>query len=100
MAAKQPLCPAFGNGQIVNVATTSTAITLTAPSMQLVLTNQGANFIYVRCIPGAATTADMPVPPGEQIVISKFYDQLAITAIAVTGATNLHVMPCEGFGSL
>lgn len=93
----QPVNPAYGNGQIVSVATTSTAITLAAPSKQLVCTNQGANYIYVRCITGAATVADMPIAPGQQVVITKLYDTLAITAIAVTGATNLHVIPAEGF---
>lgn len=89
--------PAFGNGQIVSVGTTSTAITLPVQSKQLILTNQGANMIYVRCIPGAATTADACIPPNEQVVITKFADTVAITAIAATGATNLHVMPAEGF---
>lgn len=93
----QPVNPAYGNGQIVSVATTNTAITLTAKSKQLICTNQGANMVYVRCITGAATTADMCIPPGSQIVITKDYDTLAIAAIATTGATNLHVMPGEGF---
>lgn len=95
----QPANPSFGNGQVVSVATTSTAITLTAKSKQLICTNQGANMVYVRCTPtaAAATTADMCIPPGSQVVLTKDFDTLAITAIAATGATPLHVMPAEGF---
>jgi len=101
MTQKQPICPSFGNGAVVSVGTTSTAITLKAKSQQLCLTNQGANYIYVSCATTAraATNADMAIPPNSQKVITKDYDTLAITAIAETGATNLHVMPGEGFGT-
>lgn len=99
MSAHQPANPAYGLGQTVAVATTSTAFTLAAPSKQVIVTNTGANPIYVRITPagGAATTADMIVLPSQQVILTKFADTLAGAMIATGGASTAHIIPAEGF---
>lgn len=100
MSAKQPACPSFGNGITVSVTNASTAFTLLAKSQQVICTNLSANVIYIRITPagGNATTADQPIQPNGQIIITKFYDQLAGAAIAsVAGPSSLHLMPAEGY---
>ncbi len=101
MSFTQPANPSFGNGQVVNAGTSTTAFTLTAKSKQIIATNLGTNPVYVRLTPagGSATTADMVVPANQQVTFTKDYDTLAGAAIAPAGATNIHLMPAEGLAT-
>lgn len=98
MTIKAPFQPSYTLGQVVAPAAAAASITIGAGSKQLCLTNLGSNICYVRVGTGtiAATTADMAVPPGVQITISKAQDDSVLSHISALG-TSLHVIPGEGF---
>lgn len=100
MTAMQPICPAYGTGQIVAPAAGSAIAALVKGSNQLVLTNLGAAVCHVRVgyagDAPVATTNDYPVPAGQQVTITKAQDQNALAHICAAG-TSLHIMNAEGF---
>jgi hypothetical protein len=91
--------PAYGTGQVLTPAAGAATANLTAGSKQLILTNLGANVAHVRVGQtglAAATTADFPVLPGAQAIISKAMSDDKLSHISASG-TTLHVMNGEGF---
>jgi hypothetical protein len=100
MSAMQPICPAYGTGQIVAPAAASAVATLIQGSNQLVLTNLGAAVCHVRVGNAAdapvATTNDYPVPAGQQVTITRGQNQDGLAHICAAG-TSLHIMNAEGF---
>jgi hypothetical protein len=96
---RAPVQPAYTTGliQVIGAAGTGNAAVPKA-SKQMILTNQGANVVYVRMSVGvaAATTADYPVPAGAQVVISKGDGTDTINWNSPAG-TTLHHMAGEGW---
>src|SRR6185503_721491 len=99
MTAKQPAAPAFGNGQVIAVTTTSANVTIPGLNKQIVFANLGSNPAYV-CMsptPRAATTADAVIPANAMVTYTKFQDVSQISLISTGGATSVHLIPAEGF---
>ena len=99
MGIRAPFQPTYGSGSIVSAAAASANRAIDAQAKQVACTNQSANPIYVRVGNGAqtATTADYPVPPNSQVIISKGDGDNNIAYIAPAGASNLHIMTGEGW---
>lgn len=97
MTAMVPFNPAYGSGQAVTANGTAAEKTnLNAGDQQVCVTNTGSDFAYVRALPtGNASTADYPVPPGAQAIITKG----AGTRISYYCATSttLHIMTGNGW---
>lgn len=95
---KAPFFPQYGSGQTVSPAAASATVNLLAGTKNVMLTNTGLNVCYVRigATAVAATTADVPVLPGTQVVVSKDQDYTALTHISAAG-TTLHIMTGEGW---
>lgn len=100
MTTMQPICPAYGTGQIVAPGAASAVANLIKGSNQLVLTNLGAGVCHVRVGNAAdvpvATVNDYPVPAGQQVTITKAQGQDGLAHICAAG-TSLHIMNAEGF---
>lgn len=98
MSITAPIRPAYTKGQTVTPAAAAASVNIDAASKQVCLTNLGLNVCYVRVSPDgtAATTADMPVLPGSQIVISKGQEDDALSYISA-GGTTLHIITGEGW---
>lgn len=98
MANIAPFNPAYTSGQVVTPAAAAASISVNAVSKQVCLTNLGAAVCYVRLsdVAISATTADYPVPPGIQVVITKQDGHSILSHLSAAG-TTLHVMTGEGF---
>lgn len=98
MSALQPFNPAYTSGQVVTPAAAAASITINKESKQVCLTNLGANVCYVRVsdVAVSATTADYPVPAGQQAIITKGDGQTVLSHISAAG-TTLHVITGEGW---
>lgn len=98
MSALQPFNPAYTSGQVVTPAAAAASISINPVSKQVCLTNLGAAVCYVRVsdVAISATTADFPVPAGQQAIITKSEGQGILSHISATG-TTLHVMTGEGW---
>lgn len=98
MTIKAPIQPAYTKGQTVTPAAAAASVDIDASAKQVCLTNLGLNVCYVRVSQGgdAATTADMPVLPGSQVIISKGTDEGKISHISASG-TTLHIITGEGW---
>jgi hypothetical protein len=96
----QPFAPAYGSGvTVASVTTTSAASAVGVGNKSLAVTNTGAtNVLYVRT--GAsdvvATTADYPIQPNQQQIISKPQDHTHVAYITSTSTTTAHVIAGEG----
>jgi hypothetical protein len=76
----------------VSVATTSTQIAAANTNRKgIILSNVGANNIYINFAGNTAVTTNFVLTPNAGIIIDRWIPTNAITAIAVTGATNLSV---------
>lgn len=103
MTIRQPIAPSYGSGVISVLAAAGTASVNLPQTRQIIITNQGANPVYVRLgstmfsatVP-AATTADYPVPPNAQVVITGGYDDTRVNLLSPAG-TTVHVMGGEGW---
>lgn len=97
MSAVQAFNPAYTTGQVVTPAAAAASITINGVAKQVCLTNLGANVCYVRIssVAVSATTADYPVPPGMQALITKGDGQTILSYISAAG-TTLHVITGEG----
>lgn len=91
--------PRYGSGVTVAPGVVSAESPLPAGEKSVCLTNLDTVTCYVRIgAPGiTATTADYPVPPSAQVVITKAQDQSAIAYVTGAGAASLHIMTGEGF---
>lgn len=99
MTAPQPAAPAFGNGQVIAVTTTSANVTLQGLNKQITFCNLGSNpaFVCMSPTPRAATTADACIPANQSMTYTKFQDVAQISIISTGGATSVHLIPVEGF---
>lgn len=98
MSIRAPFQATYGSGQVVTPAAASADIVIGIGNKNLCLTNLGAAVCYVRVGVGiqVATTADYPVPPNAQVVISKAQDDDHLAHISATG-TTLQVIAGEGW---
>jgi NCAIR mutase (PurE)-related protein len=97
---RQPFHPDYGSGQSATLAAAGTqTFTVRQDARNVAITNQGANPVYVRIGDSgvaAATTADYPVPPNAQVVISKSNQFNTVKLLSPAG-TTVHVMTGEGW---
>lgn len=98
-ALEQPVAPLYGSGAVVSPAAASANVSgLSSAREQLLLTNLGSQVCYVRTGASSqtATTADYPVPPGLQVVITKPAGHTNMAHISAAG-TTLHYMLGTGW---
>lgn len=95
-----PFTPLQGKGQPISASTTSASITLDAAGVaanQLAIYNAGSVLAFVRVGIGAqtATSADLFIPPGAFITITKGRGD-TVAAITASSTATIYVMPGEG----
>ena len=98
MAVRAAFNPRSGANQVVTPAAASASIAIDAQAKAVRLVNSGTtNICHVRIGVGAqtATTADLPVLPGESIIVSKGDGENTLAYISAAG-TTLHVQTGEG----
>jgi hypothetical protein len=101
MTIRAPFKPHFGSNQNPSPAAASASITIGGGDKTLRIRNTGAtNVMYFRTgqlSNGAvvATTADMPVYPGESVYIEKPQDDDTVATISALG-TTASIMSGEG----
>lgn len=103
MSIKAPANPVYGAASIVAATATSQAVALKAKTKQVMITNSGPDAAYVRMSPTAApaSSADAILPANNlPMIFTKFEEVLNITVISGGTTSNLHIMPCEGFGTI
>ena len=96
MAILNQFRPRYGSNQVVTPAAASASITIAKDDTAVRLVNTGANICYVRVrnSAGAATTADLPVRAGSEVIVRKGVDDTILSHISATG-TTLNVMTGE-----
>ena len=100
MAVQAAFNPAYGTGITVAPGVASSSSAVGFGNKALVITNLSATVVsYVRVAAGAttATTADYPVLPNAQIVLSKDGDHDTVAYIAPAGGGSIHIMGGEGY---
>lgn len=100
MSVLAPFKPHFGTNQVLTPAAASAAVTIGFGDKSIRICNSGAAVGYFRTGIAAdgtvtATTADVPVLPGESLVIEKPQDHDTLAHISATG-TTFQVMSGEG----
>ena len=85
------------SNQVVTPAASSASVTVNAQDKAVRLVNSGANICYVRIGTGAqtATTADIPVRTGSEIIIRKKDGDDTVAHISASG-TTLNIATGEG----
>ena len=96
MAIINQFRPRYGSNQVVTPAAASASINIAKDDTAVRLVNTGANVCYVRVrnSAGAATTADLPVRAGSEVIIRKGVDDTVLSHISASG-TTLNVMTGE-----
>lgn len=96
MAIINQFRPRYGSNQVVTPAAASASINIAKDDTAVRLVNTGANVCYVRVrnSAGAATTADLPVRAGSEVIIRKGVDDTILSHISASG-TTLNVMTGE-----
>ena len=93
MTVKQPFNPAYGSTQTLTPAAASANVVIDADktSKNLLIQNTGANIAFVRVGAGAqtATAADLPIPAGKSLVITKDQSHDNLAHISAAGTTLL-----------
>jgi hypothetical protein len=98
MAVYAPFEPRRGTNQVTTPAAASASISIDPEAKSVRLVNSGTtNICHVRIGQGAqtASAADLPVLPGESIVVSKGEGEDTLAHISASG-TTLHVQTGEG----
>lgn len=86
--------PHYGAGQVVTPAVGAANVAIDANDEYVMCSNIGTNVCYVEIgLTGAvtATTADMVIPAGQQVLIRKGKGMDRISHISATG-TTLHII--------
>lgn len=85
--------PRYGSNQVVTPAAASASITIAKDDTAVRLVNTGANVCYVRVrnAAGTATTADLAVRAGSEVIVRKGVDDTILSHISAAG-TTLNVM--------
>lgn len=86
-----------GSNQVVTPGAASASVTVNAQDKAVRLVNSGANICYVRIGKGSqtATTADLPVRAGSEIVVRKRDGDMTVAHISAAG-TTLNIATGEG----
>lgn len=97
MTVRAPFQPRRGVNQVLTPAAGSASVAIDANAKSVRLCNVGANICHVRIGAGAqtATTADMPVPAGRDVIVSKADGDDTLAHISAAG-TTLHAQTGEG----
>jgi len=97
MAILAPFQPRRGQNLTATPAASSASVSLDSQAKSVRLVNNGANVCFVRIGAGAqtATTADMPVRAGSEIVVTKGDGDDTLAHISATG-TTLYIQTGEG----
>jgi hypothetical protein len=97
MSMKAAFQPRRGQNLTATPAASSASVSLDSQAKSVRLVNNGANVCFVRIGAGAqtATTADMPVRAGSEIVVSKGDGDDTLAHISATG-TTLYIQTGEG----
>ena len=97
MTVRAPFNPNRGANQVTTPGATSASVTINAISKSVRLVNSGANICHVRIGAGAqtATTADLPIRAGSEVIVSKGEGEDTLAHISASG-TTLHIQPGEG----
>ncbi len=97
MTIRAPFQPGRGSNIISTPAASSASVTINSQAKSVRLVNSGANICHVRIGSGAqtATTADMPVRAGSEIIVQKGEGEDALAHISAAG-TTLHIQTGEG----
>lgn len=92
-----PFCPRRGSNQVTTPGAASASVNLDASAKSIRLVNSGAGICHVRIGTGAqtATTADLPVRAGSEIIVRKGDGENTLAHISAAG-TTLHVQTGEG----
>jgi len=100
MTIQAPFGPHYGSGVTVAPSGTSASSARGLGSKSLVITNLSTTVVsYVRTGQGAATatTADYPILPNTQIVLSKPQDHDTVAYVTGGSTGSLHIMAGEGY---
>lgn len=103
MTVQASFQPKYGSGQAVVPAVAAATVSIDGASKSVFFYNSGANPCSVRIgklsaagvLPTAATIADMLIPAGKSMVISKMTDDDGLSTISALG-TTLFVICGEG----
>lgn len=98
MTIRSPFQPKRGANQVLTPAAASASVSIDPVAKSVRLVNSGTtNICHVRIGSGAqtATAEDLPVLPGESIVVSKGDGEDTLAHISASG-TTLHVQTGEG----
>jgi hypothetical protein len=97
MTIKAAFQPRRGQNLTATPGAASASVALDSQAKSVRLVNNGANVCFVRIGAGAqtATTADMPVRAGSEIVVSKGDGDDTLAHISATG-TTLYIQTGEG----
>ena len=97
MTIRAPFQPRRGVNVVATPAASSASISIDPEAKSVRLVNVGANICHVRIGEGAqtATTADMPVRAGSEIVVQKGEGEDTLAHISASG-TTLHIQTGEG----
>lgn len=93
----QPFCASRGANQVVTPAAASASVAINANAKSVRLVNSGAGICYVRIGTGAqtATTADIPVRLGSEVIVRKGDGEDTLAYISAAG-TTLNIQTGEG----
>lgn len=97
MTIRAPFQPRRGVNVVATPAASSASISIDPEAKSVRLVNVGVNICHVRIGEGAqtATTADMPVRAGSEIVVQKGEGEDTLAHISASG-TTLHIQTGEG----
>lgn len=98
MTIRAPFQPRRGTNQVLTPAAASASTPIDPEAKSVRLVNSGTtNICHVRIGEGAqtATVADLPVLPGESIIVQKGEGEDTLAHISASG-TTLHVQTGEG----
>ena len=97
MTVRAPFNPNRGGNQVATPGAASASVSINAISKSVRLVNSGSNICHVRIGAGAqtATTADLPIRAGSEVIVSKGEGEDTLAHISAAG-TTLHIQPGEG----
>jgi hypothetical protein len=99
MNIQEPFTPLYGSGVTVSAIATSANVAIEKDAQSVCITNTGSNIAYIKTSvvnTATATTADYPILPFCQAIITKQSGQGFLAYISADG-TSLHVMMGGGF---
>jgi hypothetical protein len=89
MSYVDPFTPNFGSNIVATPAASSASVTIAASDDCVRLVNTGSNVCYVRLgeTAATATTADLPVRAGSEVIIRKAFGYTKLAHISASGTT-------------